>query len=165
MTIYTKIRLVFLTLLLSLGLAACSMLPLPSDTTGTLIVLRHADREGDQLSAEGIARAEALPAALAGVAIDAIYSPGVQRNLDTAAPLAQKRGLDVIRIPATNVATRMFTGNSGKTLVWVGNKDNITNLWAEIDAPGTPPLTYGDLFIVELRANQPPLVVRRHFGK
>ena len=62
----------------------------PPETETTLIVLRHTDRQGleGDLSKKGRARAEALVLALRDFEIDAIYSPGIQRNLDTAAPLS-----------------------------------------------------------------------------
>ena len=69
----------------------------PSGTTTTLILLRHAERPtlGKELTDKGRARAAALPTALQGIHVDAIYSPNLSRNLDTVAPLARRRGLFV----------------------------------------------------------------------
>jgi hypothetical protein len=126
-----------------------------------LIIVRHADRTGENLNDRGKARAKALVGALAGMPIDAIYSPGFQRNLDTAAPLAAARGLAVTRIPADNPAARLMAEGAGKTIVWVGNKGNLQSIWDDLGAPGPAPLEYGDLFIVESGGNGPKVTRRR----
>ena len=146
-------------------LAACAspgQVAFPPDTT--LIILRHADRTGEDLNDKGIARAQALVQALDGIPIDAIYSPGIQRNLDTAAPLAAARGLEIKRIPAENPAARLLSEGAGKTIVWVGNKGNLQSIWDSIAAPEPPPLEYGDLFIVTKARVGSPLVERRRHG-
>jgi len=152
-------------LFLLASLAACAPtghVPIPKGTR--LIILRHADRDGDDLSAKGRARAEALVAALADEPVDAIYSPGIQRNLDTAAPLAKARGLEIQRIPAENPAAKLMAAGAGKTIVWVGNKGNLQSIWDALSAPEPPPLEYGDLFIVEPARVGSPIITRRRFG-
>ncbi|KMW59303.1 hypothetical protein AIOL_004285 [Candidatus Rhodobacter oscarellae] len=131
----------------------------PPETT--LIILRHADRVGEDLTEQGIARAEALVAALEGVPIDAIYAPGIKRNLETAVPLARARGLTVQRIPAENPAAQLMASGAGKTIVWIGNKGNLQSIWDAISAPEPPPLNYGDLFFVTRARVGSPLVERR----
>ncbi len=130
----------------------------------TLIVLRHADRTGEDLDAKGIARAAALPAALEGVPIHAIFSPGFDRNLDTAAPLAEARGLTITRMTPKNAAARILAASSGKTVVWVGNKGNLAEIWEDIGAEDPAPLAYGDLFFVTADTSGNPVVTRKYFG-
>ncbi|GKY87197.1 histidine phosphatase family protein [Sinisalibacter aestuarii] len=143
-------------------LAACG---LPDTGAGTrLVVLRHTERTGENLNADGIARAAALPGALADISVDAIFAPDRQRNIDTATPLARARGLTVQVIPATDIARTMVTGRAGQTLVWVGNKDNLEALWAEIHAFGAPPIQYGELFIVSMNGLRAGRVEQRRFG-
>ncbi len=148
-------------------LTGCALDPervtIPKDTK--LIVLRHADRNGEELSREGIARAKALVDALEGVHIDAIYSPNIQRNLDTAAPLAEARSLSVTRIPYDNIARRLVDGSEGKTIVWVGNKGNLADIWESLNAEDPAPLEYGDLFTVERGTLGGVTVTRARFGK
>lgn len=153
-----------------LGLTA---LPLTGCTGGagtqvppgtTLIILRHADRTGEDLNARGLERARALVGALQGVPIDQIFSPGLTRNLDTAAPLAADRGLTVTRIPPVNAAPRLMAQGAGQTVVWIGNKGNLNEIWADLGAPGDPPLNYGDLFFVTRGPTGRPRVARRRFG-
>jgi len=146
-------------------LSACAApghVAMPAGTR--LIVLRHGDRDGEDLNAAGRARAKALVAALDGVAIDAIYAPGIKRNLDTAAPLARARGLGVQRIPAENPAAQLMAQGAGKTVVWVGNKGNLQAIWDALGAPEPPPLGYGDLYIVERSDGGRLRVERRRFG-
>ena len=131
---------------------------------GTLIVVRHTERTGEDLNAEGIARAAALPEALAGVEIDGIYAPDRQRNIDTATPLAEAKGLEVQVIQAVDIARTMFKRQPGGTLVWVGNKDNLESLWEEIGAEGEPPILYGEMFIVPMNGLNAGRVERARFG-
>lgn len=150
------------------ALVACSQAtsdrPLPASAASTLIVLRHAERTGENLNAEGIARAAALPAALEGIPIDGIYVPDMQRNKDTAMPLAKARGLELQVIPAVDIARTMFRRQPGGTLVWVGNKDNIEALWEEVAAPGEAPLTYGQIAILPISGFRAGAVQMLTFG-
>lgn len=56
---------------------------------------KAADR-GEHLSDEGWLQAAEIPRRLRGVPLDAIYSSPLDRALETAAPLAAERGLEVI---------------------------------------------------------------------
>lgn len=152
-------------------LAACAgglgpLSPGMDETTmgGTLIVVRHAERTGEDLNEVGIARAGELAEALAGVEIDGIYTPATQRNIDTAQPLADAKNLEVQVIPAVNIARTMFKRQPGGTLVWVGNKDNLEALWKEIGAGGEPPINYGEMFIVPMSGLNASGVERSKFG-
>ncbi|MCU4655021.1 histidine phosphatase family protein [Roseibacterium sp. SDUM158016] len=128
----------------------------------TLIVLRHAERDDEALSRQGHNRAQALVAALEGVPVDAIYTRDIPRNLETAAPLARARGLPVSVIAAENPASELARLGAGRTVVWVGNRDNLADIWTALDAPGEAPVVYGELFFVS--AGRPPQVDRRRFG-
>lgn len=155
------------TLLTACATPLAPLLPRRDETTmdGTLIVLRHAERDGEDLNAAGRARAEALAEALAGVEIDGIFAPATQRNIDTARPLADAKGLRIQVIPAIDIARTMFKRLPGGTLVWVGNKDNLADLWEEIGAGGEPPISYGELFIVPMDGLHASGVERGRFGE
>lgn len=129
-----------------------------------LIILRHADRRGEFLSEEGFARSEALVVALEGTEIDAIYSRDIQRNLDTAAPLAEARGLDVQIINDVNPTAQLMEAGAGKTIVWVGNKGNLNTIWETLMLSGPPPLEYGDVYTVSRSVFGRPQVTRERFG-
>jgi len=149
----------------ALALSACAAQRPPQDY-GTLIALRHADRTWSMLNETGVARAQELPAALADEPIDAIYVTPRQRNIDTATPLAEARGLPVNTLPANLAAQTLFAdGRSGKTVVWVGNQENLGFLWAELGIPGKPPVQFGDIAVVTLPADGGPAIVeKRHYG-
>ena len=150
-----------LTLALSVACTSSDRVAVPPGTT--LIILRHADRVDTDLTETGIARAEALVKALDGIKIDAIYSPGIKRNLDTAAPLSKATGVPVQRMPGENPAGRLMAAGAGKTIVWIGNKGNLRSIWDSLQAPEPPPLEYGDLFFVTRARIGSPLVDRQRF--
>ncbi|MGX9357152.1 histidine phosphatase family protein [Roseobacteraceae bacterium S113] len=136
----------------SLVLASCAETGAPGSIefpeTGQLIIVRHMDRDGADLSALGRARAQALVGALEDLPVDAVYAPGIQRNLDSAAPLASARGLEVERRPQEAPARRLMRETAGRSVVWVGNKGNLRSIWDDAALPGEPPLEYGELFVV-----------------
>jgi hypothetical protein len=136
--------------------------PFPDGTS--LIILRHADRAGENLNEKGIARSQALVTALEGTPVDAIYSRDIQRNLDTAAPLAEARGLEVQIISDVNPTLSLMKAGAGKSIVWVGNKGNLNTIWETLMLPGSPPLEYGDLYTVSRSALGRPSVSRQQFG-
>ena len=77
--------------------------------TTTLLLIRHglndavgvrlAGREPVPLNSVGLEQARGLVSRLAGVRIDAIYVSPLVRTRQTAAPLAEARGLDVNEMP------------------------------------------------------------------
>ncbi|MCG6884115.1 MAG: histidine phosphatase family protein [Silicimonas sp.] len=154
-----------LTLFLASLVAACVTASDVSMPAGTkLIILRHADRDGEMLSTEGRARAQALVAALESVPIDAIYSPRIDRNIDTVAPLAAARGLEIQFINAYFAPERLMQAGGGRRILWVGNKDNLAAIWESLSLPGSPPLEYGELFFVETDPSGSPRVRKSFFG-
>ena len=135
-------------ILAATALAACSASgPVELPPGSTLILTRHGDRSGseDLLNDRGRQRAQDLVTALDGVGLDAIYSPGIQRNLDTAAPIAEARGLVINRIPQETPTARLAAASAGRSVLWVGNKGNLTEIWETLGLPGPAPLEYGDL--------------------
>ncbi|WP_299924341.1 histidine phosphatase family protein [uncultured Pelagimonas sp.] len=130
----------------------------------TLIVVRHSDRDGEDLSAAGHARSKALVKALEGMNLDAIFSPGIKRNLDTAAPLAKARGLPSQRIPQETPTAGLVTQGAGKSVIWIGNKGNIKTIWEDLRLSDPAPLEYGDLHILRSDAGGAVTIERRRFG-
>lgn len=155
---------IFMPLMIVVGCAA-QEIKSPPGTTTTIVLLRHADRNPlqENLTDEGRARAAALPAALADLPIDAIYTLQIQRNLDTAQPLARARNLPVQVIEESYIAPRLVRENPGKTVVWVGNTDNLEFIYRDLRGDGPPPTRYGDIFIVTLPDDGPTLVTKRRF--
>ncbi|MBY6004258.1 histidine phosphatase family protein [Salipiger bermudensis] len=153
-------------ILAATALAACGASgPVALPPNSTLILTRHGDRSGseDMLNARGRQRAQDLVTALDGTPLDAIYSPGIQRNLDTAAPLAAARGLPVNRIPQEAPTAALAAASAGRNVLWVGNKGNLTEIWETLGLPGDPPLDYGDLTVLRSDAEGRVSIERRTY--
>ncbi len=131
-------------------LSACVMSGIPGSARTTIILLRHADRTGDNLNSFGVARSENLPNALAGYQLSAIFSPDIPRNLETAKPLSQATGLPITVIPKEFAGSTMSRAYPNGTVVWIGNKGNLRTIWEELGVPGTAPQEYGEIGIVTL---------------
>ncbi|MBW4709777.1 histidine phosphatase family protein [Roseobacter sp. YSTF-M11] len=144
-------RRVLLKCLVAVPLAACAVRGIPSSARTTVIMVRHADRAGDDLNSIGLARAANLPEALAPYQLDAIYSPDIARNLQTAAPLSQATGLPVTVIHKEYAGSTMTHAHPDGTVIWIGNKGNLRTIWSELSAPGEAPQEYGEIGIVELQ--------------
>ena len=154
------------------GCANIGIVKSPSGTTTTLILLRHAERPlfGKELNDDGRARASALPTALRGIHVDAIYSPNLSRNLDTVAPLAKQRGLSVKVVETAWLslvrdADLLIRENPGKTVLWVGNTDNLKNIYEDIGGVGPPPIKYGDLYFVRVSDKGPAQMTKSRYGR
>lgn len=130
----------------------------------TLIVVRHADRDGEDLSAKGKARAQDLVKALNGMPLDAIFSPGIKRNVDTAAPLAAARNLPNQHLPSEAPTRGLVAASAGNTVIWIGNKGNIKSIWEDLRLSDPAPLEYGDLHIIRSDAGGAVRIERRRFG-
>ncbi|WP_300060971.1 histidine phosphatase family protein [uncultured Roseobacter sp.] len=142
------------------ALAACAPREVDPAARTTVILLRHADRAGEILNAQGEARAANLSLALGDYSLDAIYSPDIARNLQTAEPLSQARGLPITIIPKERAGARMTRDRPEGTVVWVGNKGNLRTIWAELGAPGMAPQEYGEIGVLTLRPGRTPEVAR-----
>ncbi|WP_417210757.1 histidine phosphatase family protein [Antarctobacter sp.] len=159
------LRRLFLISLVSVT-AACGVLPgnLALGPNSTLIVTRHADRDGEDLNDKGRARARALVKAVDGLGVAHIYSPGIKRNLDTAEPLAQALGLPVKRLPQENPTPALVERGAGTVVIWVGNKGNIATIWEDLRLSEPSPLAYGDLHIIRSDAQGRVTIERRRYG-
>ena len=159
-------------ILLGLGLAAalagCAMqLYSPPGQTTTVVMVRHAERLHleDNLNDDGRVRAAALPAAVADLDIAAIYSPDLQRNLDTARPLAERRGIEIVLSDPLDAPERMLAEYPGQTVLWVGNTTNLGYIFRRLGGgEGAPPNAYGDIYILKVPDSGDTQVIKRRFG-
>jgi len=161
-------RRTFVTLLSAVPLSACAVAPLGLSMApnSTLIVTRHADREGNSgdLSDVGRERARALVDAVAELDVAHIYSPGIQRNLDTATPLSEALNLPIKRIPQESPTPALVERGAGTVVIWIGNKGNLATIWEDLRLTDPAPLEYGDLHIVRSDANGAVTIERRRYG-
>lgn len=157
-------RIVLLSLLMAL--ASCAFVPgdLALGPNSTLIVTRHADRTGPDLNDRGKARANALIEAVADLGVQHIYSPGIQRNLDTAAPLSQALNLPIKRLPQESPTPGLVERGAGTVVIWIGNKGNIATIWEDLGLSEPAPLDYGDLHVIRADAQGRVTVERRRYG-
>lgn len=156
---------------LALGLLACAPTPgadaggapPATDTTAVVYLARHAETEGDDpvgrwLSATGWARAEALADALAGAGIEVIYTTDYRRTRETAAPLAERLGLEPALYDPEDLAgfaarLRETLGETGGTVLVMGHSNTTNELVAFLGGqPGAPIAEdeHGRLYRVEL---------------
>jgi len=159
-----------------LGMAAgCATNDLRSrpGTTTTVIVTRHADRDGesDELNETGRERARALLAEVRDLGVTAIFSPNAGRNLATVQPLAGHLGIEITRTPqvslfvAGSIAREILDRHAGGVVVWVGNvSGNLQAMYHLLGGTGPGPVEYGDLHILTIPDRGPVIVVKKRYG-
>ncbi|MFC3815988.1 phosphoglycerate mutase family protein [Lysobacter sp. GCM10012299] len=128
-----------LPLLLALALlGGCATTPPPATT---FILVRHAEKVPDgskdpELTAAGLARADALAARLAGVPLDAVYSTAFRRTQQTAAPTARGHQLAVVtydaKEPAADFSARLKREHAGQRVLVVGHSNTIPGIAAAL---------------------------------
>ncbi len=157
-------------LLLLLVTGCASQVLSPEGTTTTVVLIRHAERTTitKQLTEGGRRRAAALPAAVADLDINAIYSPRLDRNIDTVRPLAKERNLEITLVAPDadheQVTRRLITDHPGGTVLWVGNKANLDSIYFNLGGKGKPPVEYGELYVVRVSDAGKPEVIKKHYG-
>jgi hypothetical protein len=142
-------------------------------TTTTVILTRHADTDPGvgQLNATGRERARALVDAVGAMRVTAIYSPNLERNLDTVKPLAGRLGIEITRTSAVSVfaadaiAREILDKHAGGVVVWVGNASgNLQAIYRRLGGSGMGPVEYGDLHVLTIPDQGPVSVVKTRYG-
>lgn len=164
----------------ALALAACaSPVSAPDAPRPTVFLLvRHAEKQGGSdpgLTAEGQNRALALADALADADIDLIVSSQFRRALDTAAPLAERLGMEV-EIHALDrndaagssaaIALELAATHAGQTLLMVGHSNTIPHIASALTGVPMEDLDerdYDNLFVV-IREGDSRQLLRTRFG-
>jgi len=137
-----------------------------SATTTTVVVLaRHAEKDVSSiqdppLSAEGEQRAEHLAQMFGrgkGVGkIDAIYVSDARRSQQTAAPLAERLGKQVIVVPAADtkgLVSRVMHEHDGDAVLIVGHSNTVPALIHELGDIDVPPIgddEYDTLYVLSI---------------
>lgn len=160
--------------LLPATLAGCaSTVRSKPGTTTTVILTRHADTNPGfgELNGTGRERAKALVDAVGGMPITAIYSPDLERNLDTVRPLASRVGIEITRTSAVSlfaagsIAREILDKHAGGVVLWVGNASgNLQAVYRELGGGGMGPVEYGDLHILTIPDKGPVGVVKTRYG-
>jgi len=161
----------FLLLGCSVGYAGYN-LPSKSETTTTVILIRHAERDNFfNITAQGRERAKALVDTVSDMGITAIYSPDLERNLDTVTPLARHLGIDITLTPRISKSTvdkivrEILSKHTGEVVLLVGNgSGNLRALHHRLGGTGEGPYRYGDLYIYTIPDEGPVIVVKSRYG-
>lgn len=116
-----------------------------------VIIVRHADKAAQPandppLTEVGVARAQALAAALAEAKVAAVYSTATTRTRETARPIAERAGVSVQPIAGQGMAgmtaavVEAVKANPGKTVVIVGHSNTVMPWIAALGGPKRPDL-------------------------
>lgn len=134
-------------------------------TTTVVVLARHAEKDlssiqDPPLSPEGEQRAERLARMFglrSGVGrIDAIYASDARRTQQTAAPLAERLGKQVVVVPAADIkglVTRVMHEHEGGTVLIVGHSNTVPELIHElgdIDVPSIADDEYDSLYVISV---------------
>jgi len=142
-----------------------------SSKSTTIILIRHAERDNFFiLTDDGQKRAKALVDAVDDREIKAIYSPDLERNLDTVRPLANHLGLDITLTPRIQgavidqIVKDILARYTGEAVLIVGNgSSHLRKLHNRLGGTGEGPYRYGDLFIYDIPDQGPVKVIKSRY--
>ena len=150
-------------LVFAIALSVCVSLPAAGQAPTTIFLVRHAEKAGEpsdrdpELSEAGRARAAALARVLGDANISTIYSTPLIRTRKTAAPLAQKLGLEVTITPLTrtlvqDLAATLQSRHAGQTVLVVGHSNTVPQTITALGVPleNLEEHEYDWLFVVTL---------------
>ena len=165
------LAIIFLLLVCLFGNAGSEVPSKPGSPT-IVILIRHAERDNFfNITAQGRQRAKALVDAVSDMGITAIYSPDLERNLDTVTPLANHLGIDITLTPRISkpmvekIVSEILTKHTGEVVLLVGNgSGNLRSLHQRLGGTGDGPYQYGDLFIYSISNQGPVKVIKARFG-
>ena len=148
-------------------------------TASLVLLVRHAEKAAEPasdppLTVAGVARAQALAAALRDAGVTAVITTQLRRTRETAQPLAVARGLtpEVVPISRATIpahveaAAAAVRRHSGGVVLVVGHNNSVPAIITALGGPRLPEIcesTYGDLFILQLSGREARLV-QAHYG-
>ena len=148
-------------------------------TASLVLLVRHAEKAAEPpsdppLTAAGVARAQALAAALRDAGVTAVITTQLRRTRETAQPLAVARGLtpEVVPISRATIPAHVEAAvvavrrHSGGVVLVVGHNNSVPAIITALGGPRLPEIcesTYGDLFILQLSGREARLV-QAHYG-
>lgn len=169
-------------LVLATLLAGCASVAPSAPPATTVYLVRHAEKaatppDDPPLTAQGAERATDLADMLAEAGVVAVYSSQYRRAHGTAAPLAQRLGLDVmvLEIAGPDVAAtlraqarQIAAENAGESSLVAGHSNTIPTMIAELTGQPMADIDeriYGDLFVVTIQPDGTARLERRRFGQ
>jgi broad specificity phosphatase PhoE len=148
----------------AMGLAWSRSGPGPAAASPTTVLLvRHADRDGDKdaLAPAGVARALELVHVASKAGVSAISCTKTDRTRKTAAPLATALKISPVELEPKDVdgvAKRILADNRGKTVLVVGHSNTVPAIIAALGGPKLPDLAetdFDDLYVVTIGSGSP----------
>lgn len=165
-------------LLLLCLLAASASSPARAQTT-VVVLVRHAEKgttpaDDPPLTAAGIARAQALAAALANTNVQAVITTELTRTKETARPLVEARGItpQVVhsgpRDAHAKAVADAVRAHEGQTVLVVGHSNTVPAIIAALGGPKLPDICdsqYSNLFVLIIGpAGRKPDLIVSSFG-
>lgn len=150
----------------------------PNASTVVLVV-RHAEKASEtardpELSAAGMARAEALLEVARDAGVTAILATQFLRTQATAAPVAAARGLTPEIVPAVaavdahaRTVAEAARRHAGGVVLIVGHSNTVPAIVAALGVPEPPPICddeYDNLYVVVLGSGSQSKLVHSRYG-
>lgn len=115
----------------------------------TILIVRHADRPGDQdaLTPAGVARAKDLVHVASQAGVAGIYCTKTERSRKTAEPLATALSLKPVELDPNDTAgliKQILANQRGKTVLVVGHSNTVPKIIAAAGGPTLPNLADDD---------------------
>jgi len=155
---------------MSLILVSATMLVAQTaGTSGTIFLVRHAEKVSDAqdalLSKTGEQRATCLAQTLRDAHVGAIYVTDVKRAQQTAEPLAKELGIQPIILKADDsdtLVSKVKQNLSSRNVLVVGHSDTLPKVLSQLGITSAPAIGHNDydlLFMVSDAEMKPELTV------
>ena len=141
-------------------------------TVTTVILIRHVERDNFFIvTPAGHERAKALIDAVKDMNITAIYSPDLERDLDTVRPLADYLKIEITLTSRLNekttdkIVSDILYKHRGETVLIVGNgSGNLRALHQRLGGKEEGPYQYGEMFLYTIPDQGPVEVKKLRYG-
>jgi 2,3-bisphosphoglycerate-dependent phosphoglycerate mutase len=143
-------------------------------TPTTVLLVRHAEAaaqtQDPSLSADGLARAQALVHVASDASVTAIYATQFLRTQQTVQPLATYLGLPVNEVNADDVeglVDQVLSDHAGKVVLIAGHSPTVPAIIREFGGDPMPPIAgneFDNLFIVTVHGVGEAKVVHLNYG-
>jgi broad specificity phosphatase PhoE len=136
-------------------------------TPSVIFIVRHCEKamestDNPNLAEEGKKRATHLAEILKNAGIEAVYSTNFKRTMQTAEPLANAMKLSPAAYEPRDANFGEQLRKSGKKVLVVGHSNTVPDLLNQLTGTKNyqPNDGYGDLWVVTMLADQPPVVLK-----
>ncbi|HEY6190674.1 MAG TPA: phosphoglycerate mutase family protein [Pyrinomonadaceae bacterium] len=141
----------------------------------TVVLVRHAEKgaqpaDNPPLSAAGQARAQELARVLEGANIRAIYATQFARTQQTVQPLAERLGLPVTQVDASDAAglvNHIVSNHRGEAVLVAGHSNTVPTIIEKLNGGQIPAIAdteYDKLFVVTLYRFGKAKVIQLRYG-